>query len=57
MSLRSFSFLKPAKAMVVPGMYLVERAHEQKTHISEICTHNAYNNCGAYLLGIHEVLK
>ena len=42
--------------MVVPGMYLIERAHEQKTHVSEICTHNAHN-CGAYLLGIREVLK
>jgi hypothetical protein len=42
--------------MVVPGMYLIECAHEQKTHISDICTHNAYN-CGAYLLGIREVLK
>jgi hypothetical protein len=42
--------------MVVPGMYLIERAHEQKTQISEICTHNAYS-CGAYLFGICEVLK
>jgi hypothetical protein len=42
--------------MVVPGMNLIERAHEQKTHMSEICTHNACN-CGAYLLGIREVLK
>jgi hypothetical protein len=42
--------------MVVPGMNLVERAHEQKTHISEICTHNAYD-CGAYLFGILKVLK
>jgi hypothetical protein len=37
-------------------MYLIERAHEQKTHISEICTHNAYSR-SAYLLGIREVLK
>src|SRR6266576_2066219 len=42
--------------MVVPGINLIERAHEQKTHISEICTHNAYG-CGTYLLGILEVLK
>src|ERR1700674_3250299 len=34
---------------VVPGMYLIQRAHEQKTHISEICTHNTYS--GVYLLG------
>ena len=37
-------------------MYLIQRAHEQKTTISEICTHNAYSH-GAYLLGIREVLK
>ena len=42
--------------MVVPGMYLIERAHGQKTNISEICTHNAYDR-GTYLLGILEVLK
>jgi hypothetical protein len=42
--------------MVVPGIYLIERAHEQKTPISEICTHNAYS-CGAYLLRIRKVLK
>ena len=42
--------------MVVPGMNLIERAHKQKAHISEICTHNAYDY-SAYLLGILEVLK
>lgn len=42
--------------MVVPGMNLIERAQEQKTRVSKICTHNAYD-WGTYLLGILEVLK
>ena len=35
---------------------VLERAHEQKTHISDNCTHNACN-CKAYLFGVREVLK
>ena len=55
MSLRSFSFLKPAKAIVVPGMYL-SVGTKRKHIISKICTHNACN-CKVYLFGVREVLK
>jgi hypothetical protein len=46
MSLRSFSFLKPAKAMVVPGMYCARAS----------AIYNAFQR-GAYFFGIREVVK